>query len=436
MPNLSIRKIKTLSLTLFKTGFFHIFGSGSLAQIVTFLSNIILVQLVSKESYGVYSYALNIYSIALLASGLGSTSAMLQLASEKFGNLKEQTEVYQYALKFGLIANSGFVFLIVLIAVMCPFEIEGVQLLLFMYSLLPIFQYLNEYQAVYLRSERNNQGYSFLNLLNSILILIFSVIGASLFGVQGFIVAQYLAAMIVVFISVKRYKTPIKLVDCTLPKADRKLFAKFALIISVGNAFYQIKAMASAVVLGLVIPDAEIMASNNVAMKIPVALLFIPSAVCVYLYPYFAEHINDPKWCLKYFKISLGGLLSINILVAIFAFVFAEPIISVCFGEEYLDSLSVFYIYIIYFVVAGSLNSLPGNLLGAQRKFALNLIVNILTGVLSILLCVILATEYGSEGAAIAVLLGSFISGIVYVGLLLRTYEKKIQEQKKKISTM
>ena len=170
MPNLSIRKIKTLSLTLFKTGFFHIFGSGSLAQIVTFLSNIILVQLVSKESYGVYSYALNIYSIALLASGLGSTSAMLQLASEKFGNLKEQTEVYQYALKFGLIANSGFVFLIVLIAVMCPFEIEGVQLLLFMYSLLPIFQYLNEYQAVYLRSERNNQGYSFLNLLNSILI--------------------------------------------------------------------------------------------------------------------------------------------------------------------------------------------------------------------------------------------------------------------------
>lgn len=420
--------IKHLLNNLIKTGFFHIFGSGSLAQIVTFLSNIILVQLVSKEDYGVFSYALNIYSVVLLASGLGSTSAMLQLASERYGRIKEQLEIYQFSLRFGLAANVGFAFIVILIGLFWPFELEGVRILIFMYSLLPIFQYLNEYQAVYLRSERNNEGYSFLNLLNAILILIFSIMGANLFGVSGFIFAQYVAAIIVVLISVKRYKTPLRFKEGHLSKEDKKTFVKFALVISAGNAFYQIKAVASAVVLGLVIPSAEALASYNVAMKIPVALLFVPSAVCMYLYPYFAEHIRDPYWCLEKFKMALAGIFCVNMLVAVAAFVLSEPIITFCFGEEYLDCLPVFYVFLVYFVVAGTLNSLPGNLLGAQRRFSLNLVVNVLTGLASIILSAVFAVNYGAIGAAIGVLIGSFASGVIYIVALIKTYSDRIKE--------
>ena len=72
--------------TLIRTGFFHIFGSSVMNKIIAFLSSIVLVRILSKEEYGVFTYAWNIYSIILLFSGMGLDSGMLQLASEKSGD--------------------------------------------------------------------------------------------------------------------------------------------------------------------------------------------------------------------------------------------------------------------------------------------------------------------------------------------------------------
>ena len=68
---------------LFQTGFFHIFGSSVINKILTFLSNVVLVRLISKEAYGVFTYAWNIYSLVLLLNGLGVVSGLLQLCSER-----------------------------------------------------------------------------------------------------------------------------------------------------------------------------------------------------------------------------------------------------------------------------------------------------------------------------------------------------------------
>lgn len=54
--------MENLRNKLFKTGFFHIFGSSVINKIVTFASGIILVRILSKEEYGVYTYAENLLS--------------------------------------------------------------------------------------------------------------------------------------------------------------------------------------------------------------------------------------------------------------------------------------------------------------------------------------------------------------------------------------
>lgn len=412
--------------SLISTGFFHIVGSGTLVNIVGFLSNIILVNIVSKTEYGLFTYAANIYGMIMIASGLGASATMLQFASEKFHDKEKREAVYQYALKFGLSANCGFAAVVVLAGLIYPFEIEGAQLLIYMYSILPVFQYLNEYQTVYMRSERNNKGYSYTNLLYSVVLMIASIVGALSLGAMGFVVAQYIATIFIVIFAIKRYEVPFFLKEkAKMPKKERHAFIKYSFVIAVGNGFSQLKTLATAFLLGLLLPSAELLASYNVALRIPTALFFLPSAICVFLYPYFAEHINDGSWCLKYFRKAMGGIFALNLCISIVLFLIAEPLLMLVFGEQYGDTASAFRILVVNYLIAGTFNTLPGNLLGAQRKFAYNLGVNIGTGILSMMASCVLIPILGANGAALSVLISSIFSGVMYTSYLVRIYKKK-----------
>ena len=66
MPGFDIEKAKTETFqkllprinTLFKTGFFHIFGSNVINKILAFLSSVILVRILTKTEYGAFTYAI------------------------------------------------------------------------------------------------------------------------------------------------------------------------------------------------------------------------------------------------------------------------------------------------------------------------------------------------------------------------------------------
>ena len=91
--------------SLFKKGFFHIFGSEFLSRVIGFATGIIIVRVLSKELFGVYSYANNILGFFLLLSGLGVQSAVLQFCSEKEQSA-EKLPFFKYGLKLGLWINA------------------------------------------------------------------------------------------------------------------------------------------------------------------------------------------------------------------------------------------------------------------------------------------------------------------------------------------
>ena len=79
---------------LFRAGLFDIFGADALNKVLTFVSGMIVVRLIPQEVYGVYSYAYNILNIILLFNGLGASSAILQLTSERtFADRKRDIEI-------------------------------------------------------------------------------------------------------------------------------------------------------------------------------------------------------------------------------------------------------------------------------------------------------------------------------------------------------
>lgn len=82
---------------LFSRGFFHIFGANVVNKIVTFATNIAIVWFLSKDSYGIFSYANNIYSFASLVTGFGLLSGMFQLCTEKRPE-EEKSAVFRLSL--------------------------------------------------------------------------------------------------------------------------------------------------------------------------------------------------------------------------------------------------------------------------------------------------------------------------------------------------
>ena len=75
----ALDRLKGPFAKLYRTGFFHIFGAGTINKAVSSLTMIVLVWLIPKAEYGLYSYVFNIVSIFALFNGLGASSALLQL---------------------------------------------------------------------------------------------------------------------------------------------------------------------------------------------------------------------------------------------------------------------------------------------------------------------------------------------------------------------
>ena len=413
------------------TGLFDIFGSSIIVKVIGFLSSIILVRLVSKESYGIFSYAWNIYSIVMLMSGFGALYAVLQLGSEKPDDIVFKKNIYQYAWNNGAGINFFLGVVLLGIGLFLPLKISNAALLLCLMCFLPFVQYGSEYQTMYLRTERKNRQYGQANILNVGLVLIFSVIGAVAWEEKGFIFGRYVAYIALAIIGILAWRVPIAFKRVKLDKQSKKEFWYIALVSMINGGISQLLYLADVFVLGIVISDEIMIASYKVATTIPTALSFIPTALVTYIFPYFAKHKDDGKWCLKYYGIVTACMATLNgaiVLVLVFG---AEFIIGFMFGTQYLDAVLPFRILAINYFFSGTFRAIAGNLLVTQRKLGFNTFVAFFSGIANIILDVVLIIKYNSVGAAYATLSVVLLSSFLNVGYLLYVYFKKSRKEGK-----
>lgn len=407
-------KIKSLLNKLKSTGFFHVFGSSTINKVIGFASGIILVRIISKSDYGVFSYANNILSFFLLASGLGASFGVLQMGSEE-SDPSRRINIYNYGSYVSFYSNIIIGIIILAISFIFPFKIQGVNRCLSLMAFLPCVSLIYEMQGIFLRTELRNKEYAISNSFATIAIFILSCIFSLLFSVDGLIAAKYLSAIIAfVFISYRcKVKYPIKRTD--LSNEDKKAFWKISSISMLNNGLSRLMYLLDIFVLGLVIPDSSIIASYRTATNIPTALAFIPAAVITYIYPYFAKKKDDKKWVWrKYIQISvLMGLGSIIISLAMF--VLAPYIIRGVFGIAYEDSIPAFRILSLSFALSSTLRILPGNILVTQRKLTFNLFVAVLSSLVNTILNILMIKQYGAVGAAYATIITVALSGIINV---------------------
>ena len=156
--------------------------------------------------------------------------------------------------------------------------------------------------------------------------------------------------------------------------------------------------------------NASIVATYKTATQIPVALLFIPSSIIVFAYPYLAENNTNYIWLKRMSRKILGAVFLINLCIASFAFLLAPTIVKILWGSKYMDAVTVLRILLINFIVTGSFNMVYGNLMVAVKKVNVNLAKTIACSLLNIVLNILLLGKLGSTGAAIATLTVSIVS--------------------------
>ncbi len=410
---------------LFKTGFFHIFGSSVINKIIAFLSSVVLVRILTKVEYGAFTYAWNIYSIILIFNGMGIESGVLQLASEHSGNEKYANKVSNYGARFGLCFNLILVVVLLGIGLFAPLKIEAGKRILCALCVLPVLQLLYNLTASYLRAQKRNQEFAKLQVTNTILVFIVSASFAFLFREMGLVIGHYVAYLVAFVVGLLLFHVRLIRSDTGELGEDKLPLLKISFISMLNNGLSQLMYLLDVFVLGIVDPQETILASYKVATMIPAALTFIPLSLITYLYPYFAEHKDDGKWCLSKYKQILLGLGGLNLALSTTLFIAAPLIIRILFGVQYLDAVPVFRLLSVNYFFSGTFRILSGNLLVTQRKLKFNLFVAVVSSLTNAVADYFFIQWWGSMGAAWATVLVVLVSSILSTTYLIYTFRKK-----------
>lgn len=397
---------------LIKKGFFDIFGASVLNKVITFLSSIVLVRVLSKTEYGLFSYVWNIYNIVMLVCGMGFDSGFLQLASEKPDDKRYRIRLYGYCIRIGNLFNLLLSAILIIIALFTKLKFPDARGLFVFVAFLPLFQHGFRMMSVDLRAIKDNRKYALLNNINTLFISIFSVIGALWLKDKGLILGYYVAYIFTFVFALWVIKEPLKYRG-NLQSDEKKQLYSISIISVCNNSLSQLLYLLDVFIIAIVIPSERVLANYKVATQIPTAFAFIPQAVVVFIYPYFAEHNRDSKWCISNFKKLIGSFSAFNFLISTGLFVFAPIIIKLVYGTQYLDVVSIFRVLSISYFFSASFRTIVGNLLVTQRKLKFNLFMGIFIGLLNIITDCVFITNYGSIGAAYATLISVLVDSVI-----------------------
>lgn len=420
-----LKKIKRI----YSTGFFHIVGTNILNKIIAFMSTFILVRILTKSEYGIFTYSWNIYSILLLFNGFGVTSAILQICSEHSGQKKYTESVCSYGTSVGIKFDILLTAIMIGIALFAPLTISGSKEILLLLCLLPIVQFFYDLVLCVLRAEKRNQDYARTTLLCTILLFVMSVGGAIILREKGMVIGYYASYFFCVVYARKKLGIELGGSKKDMKHGEKKALLSIASISMINGAISQLLYLLDVFVLGIVVAEDTVLAGYKVATIIPSALVFIPMSLVTYIYPYFAEHRYDKQWCITRYKQVVLFMGILNACISAVLFLMAKIVVQISFGVEYLDIVPIFRLLAVNYFFSGTFRIIAGNLLVTQRKLKFNLFVAVFCGIINVLADYYFIQWWGAIGAAYATVTVVISSSILNVAYLVYTF-KHIDKRK------
>lgn len=396
-----------------RAGFFHVFGASIINKFVAFIANILVVRFMTKDDYGLFSYANSIYAIFALFTGFGMISAILVYCAEKRPD-DEKARYYRYGLTRGLAVDAALVIIMFAAALLWAFPLEDAGVYIGMLAPLLLIDYVFQFETICLRSRKENKKFSQLQVIQSVLFGSLSCLGAYLGGIVGVIAGRYIAyALSVVYGTVLLKELGLGFIRAgRLARNEARGMWRYSVENGAAGIMIQLVYLIDVAVVGAVLVDASAVASYKVATMLPEGFLFIPTSILVFTGPYFIEHNDDMKWFRKN-ALRLFGVTEAVMMVISFALIaLAEPVILLLWGEAYLDSAPAFRVVAASLMVS-PLRSVCVNLLACLRMTRENLVISTVTLAVNVVAVYFLTISFGIVGAAWAVLSVAGIAAIM-----------------------
>lgn len=403
----SLLKIKTLITEglekLREKGAFAVMGGSFFMKIAGFLGSIVLVRVVSKESYGILSHIENIYNYAYTFAGLGLNYAVFRYVVLANG-IAEKRSITRFALARGMAINIVIIFVVALLVAVLPQSeaFQGTSVLLPVMLLALPLQYSFETGQFTLRALFKNNEYARNAVLATALIWASKVIGAKLFGVAGAVVAWPIAYVVAATYVLKYVMGSV--LHCedspSVDLAQQREMHVYSIQYMITNGLWALFLQNDLLLIGLFTDDATLVADYKVAYAIPAALAILSSSIGIFVAPYFVKQENNHAWVWSNYKKVLAGTGASILFASIFVAILSKPVVGLLFGEQYAGIIPLMLLLLVVAIINNGLRYPTANLFASMGVIKINMITALIGMVLQIALDAVLIPKFGVYGAA------------------------------------
>lgn len=422
-----INKLISVVKSLLTKGFFHIFIGNTLVKCVSLCSAILLPRILVPESiYGILGTVDNVNSYLILINGLGLANSVLRYCAMK-DTKEEKTAVFQFCLKFGLIAD-GLVLLVFLPLLLFSSLFSAgtygaAKFYILIACLIPLLTYVQEIAMLYMRANLMNKSYSKISVLYTLFYAGFQVLLALLCSLNGVFIGRYIALSIIVVICFwSLYRNNVLSKDTpTLSKSEKKDIVLYGIGAMISNAFSLIMPYNETLVVNLILQDLNSTAYYKAASMIPSNLQFIATSVVVFIFPYFAKHTGDWKWVRKKSVLVVLGMLALMVPIIVIGYLLTPYVVLFIYGENYSPAIEIMKPMWIAFGINAIVRIPLGNILAALGELKFNIALSVVISLIHFACDYFFISNMGIGGAAYALMIAYLISSlcsVLYIFLL------------------
>lgn len=394
-----IKKIKDLV----HKGALHIFTGSFITKFAVFFGSVFIVRVLSKEEFGVLGYIENLFNYTYVLAGMGLLNALLRyvvLAKEK----EQKLGYYRYVIRFSTVFN---VVLMAAGAVLFalyphPADFASASWLMPLLLLSLPFRSLFDSQNSMQRAMFDNKRYAFWGALVSVLSIAVKFVLSWAFGITGavassIVVYAVFAGVLAVYVNRVHFTgvTP-----ALLGKPMKKEINKYSIQYMITNSIWTIFMLNDVLLLGQMTGNAAVVAEYRAAYQLPGSLSLISASIGVFVAPYFVKHETEPAWIKRtYGKVFGVSALLIGAAAAVL-FVFAEPIITLLYGQDYINIVPVMRVLLIGAFVNTALRYTNANLLAAMGHIRPNMLISLAGVLVQLGANIFVIPAYGAMGVA------------------------------------
>lgn len=412
-----LQKLIKIGITLSKSGFFHIIASSTIIYIVNFMSAIFLPRVISsKAEYGLLVYVDNIRSYIVILSGIGLAHATLRYVSRTKDEASRKG-VLKYTTHIGILMTLGIVLISICVFFLIDFPFTNARSYLMIMSFIPLLIFIMDNQQLFLRGSFQNKHYSLIAFIYTSLMVVLQISFGYLFGIMGVAAGRYLAILISIAIGYRIIKKNFdtKIEPIMPSEIEKKKIIKLGLILMLSNSTSILIQLNEVFMLGILLKDQNLLADYKVASYILVISTFFVQSIAMFIYPYFSKHSTDKIWIWRNYKKVIFYNSILILPLHLMLYIFAEPFLSIVFGNQYTSALPILRIFLIASLSQTLFRMISGNVLAAIGEEKYNLKINIFSIFIHLAVDYWAITTFGIYGAAVALAIVYFISGLLLV---------------------